>query len=106
MKKLCTLEELKEKLCLGFDTSGDGEQDIFLVYRDAQVYAYRNSCPHTGAPLNWVPDQFLAVNEPLIHCQNHDAFFQIEDGLCVGGPCPGESLESVAVVVRDQDIYY
>ncbi len=104
MKKLCSLDDFKDVQVLGFDTTGDGEQDIFVIYRDGQVFAYRNSCPHTGAPLNWMPDQFLASDGALIQCQNHDAYFQIEDGVCVGGPCPGETLQPVNVSIVGRDI--
>jgi nitrite reductase/ring-hydroxylating ferredoxin subunit len=63
------------------------------------VFGYENSCPHTGGPLDWVPDQFLNLEGNLIQCATHDALFSIEDGLCLKGPCAGQSLHALAVEV-------
>jgi nitrite reductase/ring-hydroxylating ferredoxin subunit len=78
----------------------EGVRDIFLVRKGARVFAYRNSCPHTGGPLDWVPDQFLTLAGDLIQCATHDALFSIEDGLCVKGPCAGQSLSALTVHVE------
>ena len=76
-----------------------GAKDIFLVRMEERVFGYHNSCPHTGGPLDWVPDQFLNLEGNLIQCATHDALFRIEDGLCVKGPCAGQSLNTLAVEV-------
>jgi nitrite reductase/ring-hydroxylating ferredoxin subunit len=70
----------------------------------SRVVAYRNSCPHTGGPLDWVPDQFLNLDGDLIQCATHDALFRIEDGVCVKGPCVGRSLTAVPVVIEAQQV--
>lgn len=79
--------------------------DLFLVRKGQHVYAYRNSCPHTGGPLDWVPDQFLNREGDLIQCATHDALFQIESGLCVSGPCSGERLTAVRVAIADGAVW-
>jgi len=66
-----------------------------------RVYAYRNRCPHTGAPLDWQPDQFLDLEQMFIQCAFHGALFRIADGYCVRGPCAGQSLEAVSVRIDD-----
>lgn len=95
---LCRLDELPDPGARGFTL---GEDEIFVVRRDAGVFAYKNHCPHNGVNLNWLPDQFLSLDETLIQCAMHGAQFRIEDGLCVWGPCNGRSLEAVPVEIVD-----
>lgn len=98
--ELCSLEDIGPGESRGFSVSVRGRaEDIFLVRTQSGVYAYRNRCPHTGAPLDWVPDRFLNLEGDLIQCATHDALFSIEDGLCVKGPCSGKSLDPVAVEI-------
>ena len=78
-----------------------GERDIFLVRRGEHVFAYENSCPHTGATLNFQPDQFMSFDNDYIQCSIHGAQFHIHDGYCVYGPCMGMSLRRVDVEVSD-----
>jgi nitrite reductase/ring-hydroxylating ferredoxin subunit len=69
-----------------------GEAGV-VVHRGGRLYAYRNRCPHTGVELNWLPGQFLSIDGEHIQCATHGALFRIEDGLCVYGPCSGQSLQ-------------
>jgi len=103
---ICALAQLEDPGSYGFAVDFAGEQVAgFVVQRDGACFAYRNSCPHTGAPLDWVEHQFLDVEGALIQCAVHDARFLIESGDCVMGPCPGESLESLPIRVLDGNIY-
>lgn len=69
----------------------------FAVRKDDRVHAYANSCPHTGAMLNWGPDRFLTRAGNQIMCGVHGALFEIETGYCVAGPCQGQSLRELEV---------
>ncbi len=103
---ICPLQQLDDPGSYGFTVEQDGEQvEGFVVRRDNEFFAYRNSCPHTGSPLDWVEHQFLDVEGALIQCAVHDARFMIESGECVMGPCPGESLEALPLQVEDGNIY-
>lgn len=77
--------------------TGEGPLEIILVRKSGQIYGYRNSCPHTGGPLDWIPDQFLDLDRAHIQCATHDALFRITDGVCIAGPCTGEQLTRVPV---------
>lgn len=44
-------------------------------------------------------DEFFTPDGTLLYCSNHAAEFQIEDGFCVSGPCEGESLKAVKLLV-------
>lgn len=100
-KRLCQLNELGDAGSRSFTLrmQNDMIEDIFVVRRRAEVFAYRNHCPHTGSPLDWQPDQFLNLEATLIQCATHFALFKIEDGHCISGPCKGQSLTSVTVEV-------
>ena len=103
---ICPFSLLKDPGSYGFSVEMNGEQvEGFVVRSDGQCFAYRNSCPHTGAPLDWVEHQFLEVEGALIQCAVHDARFLIETGQCVFGPCPGASLEALPIRVQDDNIY-
>jgi nitrite reductase/ring-hydroxylating ferredoxin subunit len=75
------------------------------VRQGRQVFAYRNRCPHLGIELNFQPDVFLDSERHYIHCINHGALFRIEDGVCIYGPCNGESLEALDVQVIDDGVW-
>ncbi|MDH5355835.1 MAG: Rieske (2Fe-2S) protein [Gammaproteobacteria bacterium] len=103
---ICTTDVLADPGSYGFDVDHCGETvEGFLVRRDGEYHAYRNSCPHTGSPLDWVEHQFLDMDGELIQCAVHDARFEIESGECVMGPCPGESLERLEISVQGENIY-
>lgn len=105
---LCRLEELTEPGSKGFEIDpGDGGAPLagFVVRKAGQVFAYRNSCPHTGAPLEWLPDQFLDMGNGFIQCALHGALFVIEDGRCLRGPCVGDYLQPLKVALRGAEVW-
>ena len=84
----------------------DGDMEPLVLYRDGdQVRAWVNVCPHAGRQLDWAPGQFLKSKDGLLVCAAHGASFELQNGSCVAGPCRGESLRSVDVVVRDGAVW-
>jgi len=103
--RLCGVDELKKRGSLEVVIATEDEPKAgFVVYREGEVRAYLNHCPHTGAPLNWAPHVFLSIEGTHIQCALHGALFRIEDGYCVFGPCNGESLTPVAIELVGDDI--
>jgi nitrite reductase/ring-hydroxylating ferredoxin subunit len=85
--------------------SGDPEvHDAFLVRRGGRVFAWRNWCPHTGGRLDWKPHAFLTRDRSLIMCGTHGAIFEIDTGLCVGGPCARMHLAGLHAAVEGEDV--
>jgi len=78
---------------------------IILVRKNGQAHAYRNRCPHTGAPLDWQPGRFLDPSGEHLLCALHGALFRIEDGACLAGPCRGEGLAPLPLVERGGRLY-
>lgn len=101
-QRLCQLDELEEMSCREFtlqQADGETAAAFLLRLRGEKVVAYRNHCPHTGAPLNWNPDEFLSYEKEFIQCAIHGALFRLEDGYCLHGPCNGKSLIAVPLQV-------
>ena len=99
---VCRLDEIPDGGSRGFTVeTARGTRDIFIVRRGEAVFAYENSCPHVGTPLDWVPDQFLSADRSHIVCATHGAQFRIEDGMCFSGPCHGVPLPPIAVEVAE-----
>jgi len=98
---LCSLAELEETGSRGFAV-GEGDWPLrgFLVKTTTGVAAYVNYCPHAGHPLNFRPHKFLTSDRNLILCSSHGALFARDNGLCIAGPCGGQSLTAVPVEVR------
>ncbi len=95
------LASIEEPGSRGFALPGQEGVPFFVVRRPGAVYAYRNRCPHTGAPLEWQPDQFLDIDGSFIQCAIHGALFRVGDGHCLRGPCVNQSLQALPVQVRD-----
>ena len=102
----CSLEELKKSKCLGFELNdGTTKLEYFLVYYKNAVYSYINQCPHTGINLEWMPNQFLDSSDELIQCSTHGALFNIENGVCLRGPCLGDRLKTIENKIIKDNIY-
>ena len=103
---LCHLDDLADPGSKGARLiMGDVVEDILVVRSHDLVYGYINSCPHTGGPLDWQPDQFLSLDKRHIQCATHDALFRLENGACVAGPCAGDRLTAVTLEVESGKIY-
>ncbi|WP_370545420.1 Rieske (2Fe-2S) protein [Caulobacter sp. 17J80-11] len=97
---LCTLDSLADPGARNFVLQiRDAYFHGFVVRKGEQVYGYVDRCPHAGLPLAQELDKYLTSRGDLIMCSWHGALFEIEDGLCVGGPCGGQRLRPWPVKV-------
>ena len=105
-KKLCDLSDIKDNSSAGFvvDTH-DGRCGLMVIRKGGMAYSYVNSCPHIGTPLEIQPDRFLDQSGKHILCSTHGALFQVEDGLCIAGPCIDDKLTPVAIDIRGNGVY-
>lgn len=64
-----------------------------------EVRAFLDICPHFRVPLA-VAGQAPMVDLRRSHiiCGRHGARFRMQDGLCVSGPCSGDTLTSIEAV--------
>lgn len=76
--------------------------DIVCVLVDDVVYAFQNSCPHTGYKLHEA-----RIRGCVVTCLSHLAQFDLRDGSLVSPPVEGTGIEtgSLAVyrVIEDGD---
>jgi nitrite reductase/ring-hydroxylating ferredoxin subunit len=77
-----------------------GEGTLVLTRAGDRILAFRNRCPHAGYPLQRSDGRILVQEDRYMVCGGHGASFTF-DGQCAGGPCNGDALERVAIVVRD-----
>ena len=103
---LLTLERLADDAFAGVEATLDGDAESLLLYRPGDpVRAWLNVCPHAGRRLDWAPGQFLRSKDGLLVCAAHGASFELVGGQCVAGPCRGDALRAVPVVVRDGAVW-
>jgi nitrite reductase/ring-hydroxylating ferredoxin subunit len=73
--------------------------DGLLVNDGGHFHAYVNRCRHIPTPLDFVRDQFLSEDRNHLMCYTHGALYDFASGLCIAGPCKGESLYRLPVRV-------
>ena len=78
---------------------------LLVCYAKNKFAGYLNSCPHTGVNLNWQPDQCFDYTEQYLACSVHGALFQPDDGKCIYGPCNGQSLTPVKLIIEENAVY-
>ena len=106
LHKLCLLGELEDPGSRGFSLMLEtGPLDLFVVCSEGEYRAWLNSCPHRGTPLEWMPDDFLDDEGKHIVCATHGAFFDIKSGACLMGPCSGQGLKPLKLLVRDEALF-
>ena len=102
---LCRLADISDGGSKGFEIcEGPTAFEFFIARKGARIYAYENSCPHTGGPLDWTPDRFIDGDSGHILCATHGALFRVETGECLAGPCVGDWLRALRVSIDGEDI--
>ncbi len=102
---VCRLADIPDGGSKGFEI-GEGPQALvfFVARKGARIYAYENSCPHTGGPLDWTPDRFIDKQSGHLLCATHGALFRVETGECLAGPCVGDRLRALRVSIDGEHI--
>lgn len=82
--------------------TADGLRREVLVLRDAGgvVHAYRNLCKHLPILLDAGAREYSTPDGTQLLCQTHGARYRLDDGLCVHGPCEGEALDRVSLLIE------
>lgn len=85
----------------------EGKADsIILVKFENTARAYINNCPHAHVPLDSMYKIEIDPRALTLKCSVHDAFFKVEDGYCVAGPCHQQSLTAVPIVIDNTGNIY
>jgi len=75
---------------LSADASGRPREAVIVLDPEGIPRAYLNLCRHLPIPLDGGSRKFLIEGE--LQCVTHGARYRLNDGLCVTGPCRGQSL--------------
>jgi len=73
--------------------------DAFLINDGGNFFAYVNRCRHMTTPLDFIRDEFLSEDRRHLMCYTHGALYETHTGLCIAGPCKGESLFRLPLLV-------
>ncbi len=104
---LVALEALPDGVPFALDAEVDGVAESLILHRSGdRVRAWLNICPHAGRRLDWAPGRFLLSKTGQLVCAAHGATFELNAGECVAGPCRGQSLRAVPVVVIDGTVRF
>lgn len=96
--RLITFDELVDGGLTELETMVQGAEESVVLHREGtDVRAWLNVCPHAGRRLDWAPGKFLVSKDGHLVCAAHGAAFELPSGLCVSGPCRGQSLQAVPV---------
>ncbi len=105
---VCHVNDVAKRRAVGYvlarlDESGKTVPfPIVIARHQGRFYGYVNCCPHQAARLDFEPKQFMDPSLRFLLCGKHGAQFDIVSGICRDGPCKGQKLERVEIIV-DQD---
>ena len=77
---------------------------ILVTNKGNRYYAFENACPHQGKWLDLHPGQFIDDSGNFLTCGHHRSQFDLDTGHCFIGPCQGQRLKTIALVIDDGDI--
>ncbi len=107
---VCRTVEVDDGQALGFvlmRAAENGEPlpwPILVTRKGNQFFGFENACPHKGGRLDTVPGEFMDEEGNFIACGTHRAQFDLDTGLCFIGPCQGQSLTPIQLVIDDGDV--
>lgn len=106
---ICRTRDVQEDEARGFvlarlTDAGTQPWPIFITRKAGRYYGYENSCPHGGERLDRIPGEFLDEEGNFLSCGKHHAKFDLDTGHCFIGPCQGQALAAIPLVIDDGDI--
>lgn len=79
---------------------------VALIRHGEHIKGFINNCPHANVPLDSMYKIEVDPRALTLKCSVHDAYFRIEDGVCVSGPCQNQALKPVSILVDAQGWIY
>ncbi|WP_137133267.1 Rieske (2Fe-2S) protein [Rhizobium sp. FKY42] len=105
---LCHAAEVREGHVKGFGPLEGYRRKIIVLRKNGVLHAWLDACPHysSGTPMAWKTDAYLNGERTHLTCHSHNALFEMDTGKCILGPCLGQKLTRVEIVVdEDGDVY-
>ena len=85
--------------------TNNGATSVMVRRGHTDWVAFINECPHQGRRMDYAENAFLETPDKQLVCPAHGATFDAQTGLCTNGPCMGQSLTRLNVVIEDKDVY-
>jgi len=107
---ICRTSDIADSQAAGFvlmrkEESGAAHPwPILVTNKGNRYYGFENVCPHQGLRLDARPGQFLDQDGNFLTCGNHRAQFDLDTGHCFIGPCQGQRLKPIHLVIDDGDV--
>ncbi len=106
---ICETKDVQEEDVRGFVLARmvEGKMEpwpILITRKGGRVLAYENACPHGGERLDARTGEFLDEEGNFLKCGAHGALFDLDDGKCFIGPCKGESLKAIEIIIDEGDV--
>lgn len=98
---LCPQDSIAPGGSRGFDPWQEGRDTLLVVRWNGGLSAWLNRCPHLDVAMHYRKDRFMSGDSLHIVCFAHGARFRPDTGLCVLGPCLGQSLQPQALSVDE-----
>jgi len=107
MIPLCHLDDLPDGGARGLEVASEPYK-VILVRQGDRVHGWRDLCPHYagGIGLAWKRDAYLNGDRTHIACHAHGAWFEIDTGVCVQGPCIGKHLSRVSLAIDEKGVVH
>jgi len=83
----------------------NGQTPIMVKRGQTEWVAFINECPHQGRRLNYAENAFLETPDGQLICPAHGATFSTDTGFCTNGPCAGQSLTQLSIIVDNKDVF-
>jgi nitrite reductase/ring-hydroxylating ferredoxin subunit len=105
--KIARTEDVPDGKTIKFRIPGNGRPlDGFLARFQGKLIAYENRCRHLPVSLDFFDGRFFTQDGQHFVCHNHNALYEPLTGLCVQGPCEGQSLKPLPIEVADGDVWF
>ena len=104
--KIARADDVAEGQTLKFSfVRGGKPREGFLARYQGKLVAYENQCRHLPLCLDFVNGRFFTPEGDHFICQTHNAIYEPLTGLCVRGPCEGESLKALKIEVVNGEVW-
>jgi len=105
--KLARASDIAEGHTLPFSLPRAGRRPLegFLARFQGRLVAYENRCRHLPVSLDFHSGKFFSPDGRFFVCQNHNATYEPLTGLCVRGPCEGQSLKAMELQEVDGEVW-
>jgi nitrite reductase/ring-hydroxylating ferredoxin subunit len=106
---ICRTSDIPDSQAVGFvlaraEEKGSKPWPILITRKGSKFCGFENACPHQGGRLDAIPGQFLDEDGNFLTCGRHRAQFDLDTGHCFMGPCQGQGLKSIEIVINAGDV--